>query len=293
MIFRTLLSAQKPFRLISLVMTYLLGAGFVQYVREMRSWSVFIQGGVFLLLIVLSIDCLQALQGFVDPQDWPKGMSLREVRQLRLVIAGLAATLLTVATSISVIWMNIGLMWPGLSLLLLGLIIVAGFYYLSQVIERFRHLALLVEVLMIIVIPPAVAFFLQSDSPHRLLTLVVIALIPGYLANRLLILLKRFASDHKFGVQTMVIKIGWENAMLYHNAFILLTYLLYAVIALLGFPWFIVWPVFLTLPIGLVEIWLIEQVRRGAKPLWKIMQFATACVFFLPLYLIGFAFWIR
>jgi len=293
MIFRTLLSAQKPFRLISLVMTYLLGAGFVQYVREMRSWSVFIQGGVFLLLIVLSIDCLQALQAFVDPQDWPKGMSLREVRQLRLVIAGLAATLLTVATSISVIWMNIGLMWPGLSLLLLGLIIVAGFYYLSQVIERFRHLALLVEVLMIIVIPPAVAFFLQSDSPHRLLTLVVIALIPGYLANRLLILLKRFAGDHKFGVQTMVIKIGWENAMLYHNAFILLTYLLYAVIALLGFPWFIVWPVFLTLPIGLVEIWLIEQVRRGAKPLWKIMQFATACVFFLPLYLIGFAFWIR
>lgn len=293
MIFRTLLRAQKPFQLISLVMTYLLGAGFVQYVRGMRSWSVFIQGGIFLLLIVLSLDYLRALQRFVDPQDWPKGMSAREVRQVRLVVAVLTAVLLTVATSIFIAWMQIGLMWQGLVFLLLALIIVGGFYFLTQVSEKFRHLALLVEVLLFIVIPPALAFFLQSDNPHQLLTMAVIALVPGYLANRLLILLKQFVSDHKYGVQTIVIRIGWENAMLYHNAFILLTYLLYAVIALLGFPWFILWPVFLTLPIGLVEIWLMERVKKGAKPLWKIMQFATACVLFLPLYLIGFAFWIR
>lgn len=274
-------------------MTYLLGAGFVQYVRGMRSWSVFIQGGIFLLLIVLSLDYLTALQGFVDPLNWPKGMTAREVRQIRLTFAVLAATFLTVATSIFISWMGIGLMWQGLVFLLLALIIVGGLYFVTQVIEKYRQFALLVEVLLFIVIPPAVAFFLQSENPHRLLTLVVIALVPGYLANRLLILLKRFTSDYKFGVQTIVIRIGWDKAMFYHNAFILLTYLFYAVIVLLGFPWFILWPVFLTLPIGLVEIWLMERVKRGAKPLWRIMQFATACVLFLPLYLIGFAFWIR
>jgi hypothetical protein len=64
-------------------------------------------------------------------------------------------------------------------------------------------------------------------------------------------------------------------------------------IALIGFPWFILWPVFLTLPIGLFEIWLMEGVRRGKKPLWGLMQFATACVLFIPIYLLGFAFWIR
>ncbi len=108
MIYQTLLRAQKPFRLISLVMTYLLGAGFVQYVRGIRSWSVFIQGGIFLLLIVLSLDYLRALQGFVDPRDWPKGISTREVRQVRLVVAVLAAALLTVATSIFIAWMQVG-----------------------------------------------------------------------------------------------------------------------------------------------------------------------------------------
>lgn len=293
MTYQTLLKGIKPFRLISLVMTYLLGAGFVQYVREMKSWAVFIQGAVFLLLIVLTLDYLRALQSLANPQDWPKGMTFREVRQVRLFIAMLSATFLTVATSMIIIWIQMGILWQGLVFLLAALLFVGGVYYLTQVFEILKSIALLVEVLLFIVIPPAVAFFLQSDDPHRLLTMVVIALVPGYLANRLLILLKQFASDHKYGVQTIVIQIGWENAMVYHNAFILLTYLLYALIALLGFPWFLIWPVFLTLPIGLVEIWLMERVKRGMKPLWGIMQVASACVLFIPLYLVGFAFWIR
>jgi hypothetical protein len=47
------------------------------------------------------------------------------------------------------------------------------------------------------------------------------------------------------------------------------------------------------LPIGLLQVWLMERVKRGMKPLWRVMRFATACVLFIPLYLIGFAFWIR
>jgi len=293
MIVHVLLRALKPFRLICLVMTYLLGAGFVQYVREMRSWSVFIQGIIFLLLIALSLDYLRAQQGLIEPQDWPEGMTIREVRQVRLIIAMLTATFLTVATSILITWMHAGIMWQGLAFLLVALILLGGIYYLTQVFDKLRALALLIEVLLFIVIPPAVAYFLQSDSPHRLLTMVVIALVPGYLANRFLILLKQFKKDYKYEVQTIVIQMGWESAMVYHNAFILLTFLIYALIALLGFPWFLIWPVFLTLPIGLVEIWLMERVKRGMKPLWRIMQFATACVLFIPLYLIGLAFWIR
>jgi hypothetical protein len=51
--------------------------------------------------------------------------------------------------------------------------------------------------------------------------------------------------------------------------------------------------VFLTLPLGLVEIWLMERVRRGQKPLWRIMQFAMGSTFVIPVYLLAFAFWLR
>jgi 1,4-dihydroxy-2-naphthoate octaprenyltransferase len=205
----------------------------------------------------------------------------------------IAATLLTVATTIMISWMQASVVWQGLVILITATLVVGGLYYLSQVIEALTRFELLIEVVLIMVIPPALAYFLQSNDLNRLLTMVVIALVPGYLTNRLLALLKRFGSDHTSGVATVVILMGWENTMLFHNALILLTYLLFALIALLGFPWFIIWPVFLSLPIGLLEIWLVERVKRGMKPLWGVMQFATACVLWIPMYLIGFAFWIR
>jgi hypothetical protein len=85
----------------------------------------------------------------------------------------------------------------------------------------------------------------------------------------------------------------WGSALFVHNALIVITFFLVAMIAGLGVHVFIIWPVFLALPIGLLEIWLMELVRRGMKPLWLVMQFAAACVLLIPVYLIGFAFWIR
>jgi 1,4-dihydroxy-2-naphthoate octaprenyltransferase len=293
MILRTLLNIIKPFQLVSLMLSYLLGAGLVQYVREMRSWPVFIQGGVLLIFIHFSLECLKLLQRLADPRNWPDRMSLKDARLVRLLCTILAATLLTVATTIFITWMQTGVVWHGLVILITVVLAVGGLYYFSQSIEALLRFELLIEAVLFIVIPPALAYFLQSSDLHWLLTMVVFALVPGYLTNRLLILLKRFSSDYKFGVKTIVILMGWENTMLLHNALILLTYLLFALIALLGFPWFLIWPVFLSLPIGLVEIWLIERVKRGMKPFWGIMQFASACVLWIPMYLIGFAFWIR
>jgi 1,4-dihydroxy-2-naphthoate octaprenyltransferase len=259
----------------------------------MKSWSVFIQGGVFLVLISLSLELMRTPQRLGDPHNWPEGMTLDVVKQVRWIIAMLTATFLTVATAIVVTWMQTSILWPGQGFLIAALLIAGALDYLSEAVKFLKPFGLLFEVLVYVVIPPAFAYFLQSDDPHRLLTMVVIALVPSYLANRLLTLLKRFGRDQKYGVETLVTLIGWENSMFYHNALILLTYLLYALVAVLGFPWFLIWPVFLTLPIGLTQIWLMERVKRGMKPLWQVMQVAAACVLFIPVYLLGFAFWIR
>ncbi len=293
MILKSVMQALKPFRLISLVMTYLLGAGLVQYVREMKSWSAFIQGGLFLLLISLSLELMRTLQRLAVPRNWPEGMSLNEVKQVRWIIAILTATFLTVATAIVVTWMQTNILWSGAGFLLVALLIAGAFYYFAEALKFLKPFGLLIEVLVYVVIPPAIAYFLQSDDPHRLLTMVVVALVPSYLANRLLSMLKRFGRDQKYGVGTLVTLVGWENTMFFHNALILLTYLLYALVAVLGFPWFLIWPVFLTLPIGLTQIWLMERVKRGMKPLWRVMQVAAASVLFIPAYMLGFAFWIR
>ena len=293
MSFRTALRAVKPFRLTSLIFTYALGGGLVQYVEQMRSWSSFIQGGIFLILLALSLDLLGVLNELVDQQKWPEGMTLEIARGTRIIAGLSAATFLTVGTTILIGWMVGGLFWQGLGFLIGAVVLVGVFYYLTLIVDSLRVYQIFVEAVFFVIIPPALAFFLQATEPHRLLTMAVIGLAPAYIAYRLLVQLKHFSHDQRSGRKTITAEVGWEKAMVFHNASILVTYFLMALCAILGFPWFLLWPVFLSLPIGLLEIWLMERTRRGNKPLWSVMQFASASVFFIPLYLLGFAFWIR
>lgn len=293
MVIKTITNALRPFHLVSQVFTYFLGAGLIYYVQEFNSWAVFIQGIIFLLLISLSIELLCLLQALTDPRNWADGMTFDAARKVRLIIGAIVATFLTVATTVVIGWMQAGVLWQGLVFLLAATLAAGGLYYASRVNDKYRLLQLIFEVLLFVVIPPAFGYFLQSVMVHRLLTMVVLACVPSFLAYRLLGYLERFGRDQQYGVETIVTQIGWERAMVYHNALILLSYLLYALIALLGFPWFLLWPVFLVLPIALLEIYLMERVRRGGKPLWRVMWFAAACVFLIPIYLISSAFWLR
>jgi 1,4-dihydroxy-2-naphthoate octaprenyltransferase len=293
MLLMQLLQAIKPFRLISLLLTYSLGVGLVQYVNEIRNWSDVYLGGFFLLLVTLSVEFLVLLQPSEPQRIRLKERSNKEVQQLRLLLASLSATFFTIAATILISWMIEQVLWQGLVFLVLILALGNALYYLAQVIVPWHSFQILFEGILFVIIPPAFAYFLQSQDLHRLLTLVVIGLVPAYLAYRLLTLLQTLGFDQSNGIKTIVTEIGWQRSMTLHNALILLTFLLFAIVTLFGFPWFLLWPVFLALPIGLLEIWLMERVRRGSKPLWMVMQIATACVFFIPMYLVGFAFWIR
>jgi 1,4-dihydroxy-2-naphthoate octaprenyltransferase len=274
-----------------MLMTYLMAAGLVKYVRILKGWSLLIQGAFFLLLITLSLEFLILLQSLTLPVNRPQEIRQKDVKTIQIVLAAVAATMLTLATTLFFSWLEAGILWQGLVFLLIALFVVSAVYYLAHFSTVFKPFVLLIEVLLFVVIPPALAFFLHSDDLHPYLTLIVISLVPAFLANRLLNLLENYSYDQKHNTETLIGRIGWEKVIFFHNAFILLTYFLIALIAVLGVHWFIIWPVFLTLPIGLVEIWLMDRVRRGAKPMWRVMRIASACVYFLPIYLIGFAFW--
>lgn len=293
MIVRTVLKSIKPFSLVSLFTTYILGAGLVQYLRKFLGLGDLLLGGLFLLFVVIGFELMGINQDLRDARNWPSNSSPVEVRRARWIIALIVTTLLTVSVTIFIDWMVRDVLWQGLVFLVVGFVITCALYFISENNKILKPYKILIESFLFVVIPPAFAFFLQSSEPHRLLTLVVVGLIPTFLAYRIMVQLKSYNDDLTSGTNTFVSHIGWEKAMVAHNALILLSYLLFAMDAIIGFPWFLLWPVFLTLPIGLVEIWLMERVRHGSKPLWRLMQFATASVFFIPMYLLGFAFWIR
>ncbi|QRN84052.1 hypothetical protein JR338_04725 [Chloroflexota bacterium] len=290
---KELLKPIKIYRLIGLLMTYVMGAALANYVEGMRSWLVFWTGAAFLSCALFGFYYMQALQRVNDEKLKPQGMSLAELKQIRLGLALIAATMLTVAFTIIVGWMFEGLLWQGLIILLVVIFMVGTVLILKGTSEKLQPFLPLLESILVVIIPPALGFFLQTQQMYRFLTMVVMGFVPFYLAFILLRQLIRFGEDQRKDIPTAVTAMGWEAAMVLHNTLILFGYLLLALAALLGLPWNTVWPAFLTAPLGLLEIWLMERVRRGQKPLWRIMQVAMGAVFLLPAYLLTLAFWIH
>ncbi len=288
---RAFLKPIKVYQLVGLLLTYVMGAGLARYVETMRSWSAFWTGAAFLISVFLSFEYMQALQRINERKDQPDGISPTELKQLRIGMGVIAATLMTAAFTILVGWMVAGLLWQGLILLLVVVFAVGGVLILKGTSAGLQPFLPLLESILVVIFPPAFGFFLQTQQLHRFLTMTVMGFLPLYLAFILLQQLIRFGDDQQKENPTAVTTMGWEAAMVLHNTLILFGYLLLALAALLGLPWFLVWPVFLTIPLGLLEIWLMERVRQGRKPLWRIMQFALGAACVLPAYLLTLAFW--
>lgn len=292
MTLKTILKPLQPLQLIGLICSYLLGAGLVQYINPLIDVKAMVQGGVFLLTFIIALDYLCGLQSTLKFELWQDTRPLDLVR-IRWAYRIIAAFFVTFSTSLLAGWVVQGSLSPAVTVLLIGNLIIGMFYYLAQVHENLRPYQVLFEVMLVVVSPPLMAYFLQSVPFHRFLTMSVVVLVPLYLAYRLLEDLVRFDREIRARTDALGIKLGWDNLMILHNALILTAYALLAFMTLLGLPWFITWPVFLGLPIGLVEIVLMERVRRGYKPLWKIMQIATASTFLISVYFLAFAFWSR
>lgn len=272
---KNVLKSINPVRTLTLLMTYALGAGLVQYVDSIRDVTVMIGGGVFLLMVLLALDYLRSLPALSKFNQNHVNAEPKQYRFYRLAVGLIAALFLTVAIALYIGWLVSGVLWQGMNLIMIVVVVSGGFYYMTSARLKLMPYQLLVEALLVVVIPPAMGFFLQSQTAHPFLTPVVLGLIPLYLAYRLLEMLKSFYEDQQQGRRTLVVAIGWERAMVLHNVLILLGYVILALVTLLGFPWRLLWPVFLTLPIGLLEIWLMERTRQGRKPLWRVMRIAA------------------
>jgi len=290
---KVLLKPIKVFRLISLLFTYAMGTGLAQYVGAMVSWPAVLAGAAFLCFSTLGFDYLQAMQRINDHRFQPDGVSLKDIQKIRMGLGVISATFMAAAASITVGWMINGVFWQGLVVLLVAVFAIGGITILEGTSEKLQPFHSLFDAVLVVIIPPALGYFLQTQEMHRFLTMAVLGSVPLYLAYILLSQLIRFGEDHRKGILTTVTAIGWEAAMVLHNALILFGFLMFALAAVLGFHWSLIWPVFLTLPLGLFEIWLMERVRHGQKPLWRIMQFALGATVLIPVYLLTLSFWLH
>jgi 1,4-dihydroxy-2-naphthoate octaprenyltransferase len=140
---------------------------------------------------------------------------------------------------------------------------------------------------------PALAFILQSQEWHRLIAMTTFPLTALALATILSFEFPDYATDIKFAKRTLLVRLGWKQAIRFHAAFLLAAYSIMALSAYQGLPRAIAIPPLLTMPLALLQIWLFRGIEEGQKPNWLALTSTSVANTILVAYLYTYSFWTR
>jgi 1,4-dihydroxy-2-naphthoate octaprenyltransferase len=288
-----------PLPIAAMVMLYSLGGGIAHYLGNSVRWDYFFPGMLICLLIYESqiffneyFNLLEKGKNAILPDPKPGEESGKvQLEQNRLMFFGFA--FLTIAAVLVVMLYNQKVLnlTSGLFLLMLvlgGLMISCPPLRLSR-----SGFGQLMETFLILYVVPAFALLLQTGSIHRLLTMNIFPLTCLYLAMLLVLQMPDYGEAVRTGQKNLLTMLGCNWGMTIHNILIPLAYLLIGGALLVGMPWVLAWPVFLTIPLAAYEIWLMIQIDMGVKPRWKLLSVTSSGLFFLAAYLLTFSIWIR
>lgn len=296
----SILRTAQPFLLLGSLLTYALGLGIAHYLVVTIDWANAILGAFLVVLLMLTRNYLSAF--FTFPEEIPspslareiKGedpdfIELKEIPQNLLLQVGLVA--LAVAAGVTFILM-VQKAAGALALLTLALAILLIFVSTIPPLRAERRgYGELIEALLICNIIPAVAFLLQSPSVHPFLGILTFPLTFVYLAMKIALSLEYFGFATKFKTGSMLVEMGWQRAVSLHNVFILLAFLLIGGFILMRLPWMIAWPILLALPLGLLQIFIVQRISDGAPPRWWLVRLSAVSTFAVMAYLTLLTLW--
>lgn len=297
--FSLLIHYTRPWSLLAAALTYFLGAGIARYLGYTLYGTRFWVGLLLVLLLLLASHSLKLYYDLIeassplrrmqkDSNDPDQTALERLPRQSVLLIA---FTFLTAGAAITVLLISQGAL-PFPALVILGTAILLAFFLgVPPFRLAYRGYGELSEAVFIANLMPALGYILQTGDLHRLLPMLTFPLLAFYLAMRLSQSLETYLVDQRLLRRSMMIAIGWQRGMQFHNLLILTGYLLLAAAAAFGLPWSLTWPGLLSLPLGLFQIIQMNQIAGGAKPGWRVLRLTAAATFGLTAYLLAFAIW--
>ncbi len=290
--FRTLLRISRPLFLLFAALMITLGTGMARYLGTPLRLAAFLLGLLTVLLLqaaaFLLVEYFRLPMALLAPGETP-----RQRERLRTLLLQVAAAALVLATALTIILLHAGLLpLPVGSLLGLCFIFLVVYSLPPMRLSESGYGELILAIYFATLLP-ALAFLLQSDSYHRLLPMATFPLTLLALAYLIVLDFPAFAADQKQERHSLLTRITWQYAIPIHHVLVLAAYLLYAAAPFLGFPWGLVWPVFLTLPFAGLQIYWLQRIANGGRPVWNFLTALAAAVFGLTAYLITFTFWIR
>jgi len=290
----------RPHFLLGAALLYALGAGIVRYLGTPIDWGLYWLGQIWVTFIQLSTHYLNeyfdsradAVNEHRTPFSGGSG-TIGEGKLRRETALYAAVICLALAAYFTIPIIGNAQLSAALVFTLVFIFLGAFFYSTPPVRLSSTGYGELVTSIIISNLVPALAFLLQNNELHRLLAMATFPLTSLNIAIMLAFELPDYASDLKNLKNNLMVRIGWQRGIIFHNISILISYVLFGLGAVLGFPLPIVLPAFLTLPLGIFEIWMVNRIADGAKPNWLALTFTAVSLYGVTAYLLAFAFWTR
>jgi len=296
------LKLSRPFFLLAGALFYALGVGIARYLGHDIDWQIFLLGQLWVTALQLSTHYLNeyfdikgdAANANRTAFSGGSGILGEGDDQLPPSVALLAAASMLTAVALATYGMaQQDLLTPGLSLIMIFAFLGAFFYSVPPLRLSSSGFGELLASILLANLVPAFAFVLQAGEFHRLLAMSTFPLTALSMAAMLVFEFPDYASDLKFEKRTLLVRLDWQQGMLVHHLFIVSAYVLMAIAFSFGMPTAIALPTFLTLPLGLLQIWYLRRVSDGLKPNWNALTLNAVAIVALSTYLLTYSFWTR
>lgn len=273
-------------------LTYMLGAGIARYLGLPIRLLPLIVGLAVAILFQSALSLLAA--GFRARREAPAGADAQEDTDLlrnaalRISVAAMVtAVLVTLALSRNEGISKDAWLYVAISLLMVVVYAVPP----ARLLDRGLGEGLLA--VQVAYVTPALGFSLQAGGYHRLLGACTAALTMLLVGMLIALGFSSYAEDLRHERSTLLTTLGWHRAVGIHHALVISAYALLGISGLLGFSFRIFLPAFLTLPFAALQIFVLRQITRGAKPMWRLLNTTAISAFGLTAYFLTLSFWLR
>jgi 1,4-dihydroxy-2-naphthoate octaprenyltransferase len=290
----------RPHFLLGAALTYALGVGIARFLGTTIDWGIYLVGQIWVTAVQLNAHFMNEYYDAPGDQDNPNRTpfsggsgAIGPDKLPREVAMWAGITCLAIAASITVLLIRLSTLDLGL-VLIMGLIFIGAFFYSTPPIRLaasgYGELSTSIIVANLV---PAFAFLLQFGEFHRLLTMATFPLMPIHLGMMIAFEFPDYGQDIKFLKLNILTRMGWERGVVMHNLMILAGYFILGIATVLGLPFRVAFPGFLSLPLGLFQIWMLNRIADGGKPNWHALTFTAVSVLGITTYLLTFSFWTR
>jgi 1,4-dihydroxy-2-naphthoate octaprenyltransferase len=289
-VLRGLAVITRPLHVGIAAITYMLGVGIARYLGNEASLRML---GLGLLGVLLGQASMGILEGVFRPASDPvvPGETRGQRRALRNAALSTAIAALAAVAFISyVIFTASGLTGPVLINQILALVVILVFA-IPPIRIADKGLGELLLAVQMAHVPISAGFLLQAGSPHPLVYVCIASLTLLLVATLVVLDFPSFGLDLSYSRATLLTRVGWENALRIHHLLLAGTYLILGAAPLSGFALERFLPAFLTIPFAVLQVYLLQQIADGARPMWRLMRANAVALFVLTAYVLTLSFW--